>query len=390
MQTLDVFFLILKVAFTLFCAAADAGDLTYLRSFKLPKINSLQRSFHYSNGPLTVHPTDGRLLIRGHANFNECAFVAPPEIDGATATLVGPWFDPTYGIAAAESVRASPPPPKPPVHFYIRGMVITDEDYVRVCLSRWYNVVPANESPFITGDLLQSRSYGPWNGNQHSLRLGGYITRLSPDLQAHFGVRYGGAETSAQGVATSHDGPALSVFDFPANNTTPFGTFPSTKVCGFDDPSPYPGWWPSHQINSVHSLPDRVLWIGRRGFTTLTDVKPKPGGGAAPWHTPQAYYGLGTQTFTKTDGTLATVVDETAPNAQGYHSDDYECRVISLPNARIKAGNIVAADYAEQTLPECNGRNKVFYGAFDARLNLLYVSDAQADGDQPMIRVYKE
>jgi len=360
----------------LFCNVMYAEDFVYKRSVKLPKINSSDKTFHFSNGPIAYNPSTGGYVVRGNANYNNCQEVILSDVDGGMCILSGAWFNPTYGIDVSERARTNS-------WYRIRGMVITDEGNLRCCLSRWYNVSGSNEFPFLTGDLIQSKSYGPWNGGQHSLRLGGYITPLSPALRLHFGVRYGGGETSPEGTAASHDGPALYVFDFPQNTLTQFSTFTSTKVYGFDDPSPYPGWHHSHTIASIHSLPNKVIWMGREGYSDIVDVPPDTKG-----HMPSYWYGGGTKTFIKTDGSSITVTDEVYPNVTGQHSQKYRFRGIGLLNSKIIAGNVQPTDFFEFNLPECVGRTKTFPSAYNYHTSELVVLDVQSDGDQPTLRIY--
>lgn len=341
-------FLVLLLAST-----SNAAEFTLEKSIKVPAlagVNFRQFTFNNSRGSIAYRPETGTFLMRGHPSFPDWAEL---DISGATAVVKG-WSDPTHGMAAAETAKVPGSQ-----GFYLRSMCITDQDETLLCISEFYNVGQVNRCPFARGDLsLGGPAVGPWNGGQHSLQLGGYLSPLSPELRRHFRCRWAGGETSSQGTASSNRGPSLYVFDQPERSFIPNGVFSSRPVITHVGTNAYPGWYPSWKINSMHGLPDRVIWIGRKGT-------------GANWYGGQIDTATGAKDIVYAD--------------KGYHSETYVPCVWECSNVSIIAG---APVITETTLSGMTtGKGSDITSAWDGKR--LYVVDPKSDADRPVIRSFE-
>lgn len=352
----------MKTAATLilffFSAISSAAAPVLERSVKVPSLTGAgfrQFTFNNSRGAIAYRTETGTFLMRGHPSFPDWAEI---DVTGETAVVKG-WSDPTHGLAAA--LTAATPGTQ---GFYLRGLHILPDDQTFGAISQFYNTAATNRAPFFRGDLsLGGPAAGPWNGGQHSLQLGGYLSPLSPELRRFYRVRWGGGETSAQGTSSSNRGPSLYVFEMPERSFLSNGVFQSTAIISYTGGAAYPEYYPSWKINSLHCLPDRVIWTGRRGD-------------GANW------YGNGTG-FAMPDGTI--VNDPAYPGDKGYHSERYIPTVWECSNASIMAGVPVIT---ETTLPGMTaGKGSDITSAWDGIR--LHVVDPKSDADRPLIRIFR-
>lgn len=353
------------VSIIFYAATSFGSELELQRSFKLPALPGIQfRQFTFNNsyGPPAYRPDGNTLVVRGHPNFPECADVTIPETDGAVATVRG-WYDPSAGLDAA--LTAATPGTQ---GYNLRALVIDELDNSYGLMCEFYNVSNVNRPQFFRGDTTLGGYVGPWNGGQHSLKFAEYFGPLPYDLRKHFGVRWGGGNSTPQGTGTSNQGPSLYVFDWPEKSFPAGGVFPSTPVIEYPIASKYPGWYPTNLIRSVVFLPDEVWWIGRKGVG-------------------DNWYGVGTN-FTLPDGRV--VSDPVYSTAKGYHSSGYAPYAWRCRNSTIIAGAPVITETDLSTGYGLTlGKGSELSACYDIRGRRVFILDPKSDADRPMVRVYQ-
>lgn len=335
-------------------------ELTHLGSFGTPKLSSPiapERTLSHTLGPMAFH--DGRLLIGG-SRYRDAAWFKIPDYDG-TAELDSEWFEFTFGKRDAYIEEVKQRTHKS-VALRTRGMVIDDEGLVHWSLSAWYNVARRNYLTLGVSDLERQKSYGLWGSSQFmSLEWGGYLCRLSKELEAATRSKYGTGETIGQGSAGSNDGPALFAYNSPpltARQGTLIESLPLLRYSKKQQ-SAYPGYHPSWRVSSVVDLAHHTVWAGRKGKGKQGYGYPKDIG------------------FTPTCG---------AEN-KGYHSESYAPILWVADHASLLAGRprLVEKDLSEWVTHLC----AAIHVAGDPATNRLFVMESQAiAGVLPKIHVF--
>lgn len=98
MKTLDILFLILKASFALFCAMADAGDitLTHVGIAKLPPIDSTQFGPKFPNNYqwIAAHKDADKLYVTWGRSIGTVVLPTPVETTDQAKAPLALWFQP--------------------------------------------------------------------------------------------------------------------------------------------------------------------------------------------------------------------------------------------------------------------------------------------------------
>ena len=355
-------------------------QLTHVSTFKLPKLKSYnwaQFTFNYAKGPIAYRPVTNTLLIRGHGSYKEVAEVNIPD-NGDTATLLGDWFDITGGLLDQRIQQLGR-------QVYLYGLFIDEEDIVFGGIAEYYNVTNANDPPFFYTDYRFKQSKGFWLGDiATELQLSRWVTRLSPELSKYYGVRYAGGCTTAQGVSGSSYGPNMYVFNLPDQNL-PTGAMSVKKIIGYTRLDPWvvnnETYWPSWECNTGISLPNSMIWVGRRGYGDPDDLKLM----RDQKQSTAAWYGEASETFT--NGATTTTLKDVGSPYRGYHSLHYTPSIWQISNTDLMAGNLnYSAIDLSGVMHEPGAHLSATYDWQGKRLFIL--EERAMDGVMPLIHVY--
>ncbi len=335
-------------------------ELNYQGNFHLPTLKGLsyaQYTFNFSQFPFAYRPKTNTLVIRGHQNFIDFAEVNIPAM-GGTAAVIGNWFDITGGLLAKYTVTY------PATKFFPRSLVIDNNDMAYGCISAWYDVNNTNYTTHFSTDLNTHVSKGLWGTNFHSLACGGYLCELSKTLKDYYKVRFGGGESIAQGLSGTNNGPSLYAYDI--NTNLPAGSNQTaTNLVKYPITTPYPGYDGSWQFNAIHSLPDHVIWTGKRGVGN-------------------AWYGE-SDSSTGAHPTSVRYIDKCG-NSKGYHNDNYQPTMWICDNDSIIAGKPKITEF--NLAPYLKGTVCSYISSAIDLSGRLFVLERQADSDKPLIHVF--
>lgn len=334
--------------------------LSYQGYFRLPTlkgINYAQYTFNFSQFPFAYRPKTNTLIIRGHQNFVEFAEVNIPNF-GETASVIGNWFDITGGLIAKYNTIF------PTTKFFPRSLVIDNNDQAYGCISAWYNVNNTNYLTHFSTDLSKHISKGLWGTNFPSLACGGYLCELSKTLKDFYKVRFGGGESIAQGLSGTNNGPSLYAYDI--NTNLPNGSNQTaTNLIKYPISTPYQDYDGSWQFNAIHSLPDHVIWTGKRGIGNAWYGESDSSTGAHPTAVP--YF-------------------DKCGNSKGYHNDNYQPTIWICDNDSIISGRPIITEFS--LAPYLKGTPCSYISSAIDPAGRLFVLERGADGDKPLIHIF--
>jgi hypothetical protein len=364
----------------------QSGDLVYQGSFKLPNIGSTDaEGFPYGGSALSFDPIRQSLFLVGFELAHKVAEVSIPAL-GGVATLLQPLSDVTEG--ALPSVN-----PGDPNGSRIGGLLPWGAKLI-VSAYAYYDANGTQVlSHFVSGQPLATTGdlSGPFQVGSAPVKAGyvsGYMGVVPPAWRAALGGPAFTGNSALAIVTRTSQGPAVCTFD--PDNIGVKVPCPATPLVYYDPLHPLgqysmanPYYNGSTEIRGV-VMPEgsrSVLFFGRHGMTfcygagttnQALDQQPVP-------NEPGVHYCYDPEDQSK--------------GTHGYPYKDYVWAYDANDLAAVVAGTLKPWEpkpYAtwDITFPTKGAGTHINGAAYDPATNRLFLSQAKADGDKPLIHVF--
>ena len=370
-------------------------NLVYEGAFRLPQVpcGSTYACFNYGGTAIAYDDDDNALYIVGHPYGRLTAEVSIPApvnsstlADLNTASIIQPFADPTEGKRNLVNLQT-------PNGNNIGGQVVYDGNLIVSVDSYYDGSGTQNSSHFVRPLNLSTLGQvrGPYRvGAQYPGYVSGYMAPIPSEWQAAFGGPAITGNCCLAIASIQSNGPAISVFDPAQLGVT--SVTPATPLLGYPISNPLGAWSGNNGLyNGTTEITGMVFPAGTRSVLFFGRQ------GTGPF-----CYGSGTSIQSLSNTISSTGVKECYDPAnadKGTHGYPYVYQVWAYDAndlLAVKNGNKLPYQirpYATWTfnVPLENIADKHLIGgaAYDAKNNLIYVSQMDEDGTNPIIDVFK-
>jgi hypothetical protein len=338
------------------------SDMTYLGSFHVPVVSG--NGFSYGGYGLAFNPARNSLYLSGHVYDLYTAELSIPAL-GGTATILQPLTD-AYGGKLPQIGSGTARVGGNLVYnnkLYMTGFLYYDGSGSQT-LSHFNRPL----------DLSATGVAGPYRvGSDGAGYYSGYMTTIPSDWQAKLGAPAMTGNCCLSIISRTSYGPSISAWD-PQNTAVN-----AQMLVGYDQSHQTLGTYGASGSNPVFN-----------GTTRITGVFFPPGTGSVLFF---GSTGVGNYCY----GEASSCNDPTT-NSKGEHAYPYAAYIWAYNAndlAAVRAGTkqpYEVTPYATWQLTDFGNVGYDFAtggAAFDPATGKVYFSQTGADGDRPLIRVYK-
>lgn len=372
------------------------ANLVYVGAFRLPQTNwgTNYSTFNYGGTAITYDPADNSLFIVGHPYGQLVAEVTIPTpvissnlANLNTASIIQTFADPTEGARNAVN-------PKTPNPNRIGGLLVYGGKLIVSVYSSYDGSGTQTSSHFVRPLKLSTvgQVQGPYRvGTEYPGFVSGYMTMVPPEWQLALG---GTALTGNCCIAITSiqsSGPAISAFDpgqLGAQSPTP-----ATQLIGYPYSHPLGAYNSNNGLfNGTTLIRGVVFPVGTRSVLFFGRQ------GVGPF-----CYGNGTPNQAMAGTVSASGVpycyDPAAPLDHGTHGYPYQYQVwaydandlLAVKNGKKQPYDLrpYATWSFELPFAGTTSEHVINGAAYDAKNNLIYISQPNTDNWNPIIHVFK-